>query len=127
MRLCIDYCALNKKNIPDRHPIPRIQETLDNLGDKSQFSTLDQGKKCHQGFVEPNSQPLKAFITPRGLCERVNISFGLMNAPRVSNDTWKIVLAIYVTIYVYRTWTTSLYFLEHSISTWNIFVKCCVA
>ena len=73
--------SLNKKNIPDRHPTPRIQETLDNLGDKSWFSTLDQGKKCHQGFVEPNSQPLKAFITPRGLCERVKIPFGLMNAP----------------------------------------------
>ena len=26
MRLCIDHRELNKKTVPDRHPIPRIQE-----------------------------------------------------------------------------------------------------
>ena len=32
MRLCIDHRELNKKTVPDRHPIPRIQEALDILG-----------------------------------------------------------------------------------------------
>ncbi|CAB4034837.1 Hypothetical predicted protein, partial [Paramuricea clavata] len=32
MRLCVEYRSLSKKTVPDRHPIPRIQETLDNLG-----------------------------------------------------------------------------------------------
>ena len=35
MRLCDDYRELNKKTIQDRHPISRIQETLDNLGGNS--------------------------------------------------------------------------------------------
>ena len=66
LRLCVDYRALNSKTRPDRHPIPRIQETLDNLGGNSWFSVLDQGKAYHQGFVSPDSQPLTAFITPWG-------------------------------------------------------------
>ena len=62
--LCIDYGAPNEKTIPDRHPIPRIQEALDSLGRSSWFSVPYQGKAYHQGFVSPGSQLMTAFITP---------------------------------------------------------------
>ena len=48
MQLCIDYRELNKKSVPDRHPIPRIQEALDSLDGKFWFGVLDQGKAYHQ-------------------------------------------------------------------------------
>lgn len=81
LRLCVDFRGLNRKTIPDRHPLPRIQDLLDNLGGYSWFSILDQGSAYHQGFVEENSKHLTAFSTPWGLYEWNRLPFGLTNAP----------------------------------------------
>lgn len=81
LRLCCDYRELNKRSVPDRHPIPRIQDMLDSLTGSSWFSVLDQGKAYHQGFLDEESQPLTAFITPWGLYQWVRIPFGLSAAP----------------------------------------------
>lgn len=67
LRLCVDFRGLNRKTIPDRHPLPRIQDLLDNLGGYSWFSILDQGSAYHQGFVEEGSRHLTAFSTPWGV------------------------------------------------------------
>ncbi len=81
LRLCCDYRELNRKSVPDRHPIPRIQDMLDSLIGSSWFSVLDQGKAYHQGFLDEESRPLTAFITPWGLYHWVRIPFGLSSAP----------------------------------------------
>lgn len=77
LRLCVDFRSLNRKTVPDRHPLPRIQDLLDNLGGFMWFSILDQGSAYHQGFVEESSRHLTAFSTPWGLYEWIRLPFGL--------------------------------------------------
>ena len=73
----MDYRELNRRTIANRHPLPKVQTTLENLGGNSWFSILDQGKAYHQGFVETTDQHKTAFITLWSLCEWVRIPFGL--------------------------------------------------
>lgn len=77
--LCVDYRLLNKETVPDRHPLPRIQDLLTLL--EAIVSILDQGKAYHQGFIAEGSRHLSAFITPWGLYEWARMPFGLTNAP----------------------------------------------
>lgn len=58
LRLCVDYRKLNRKTIPDLHPLQRIQDLLDSLAGNSWFSILDQGSVYHQGFVSEESRHL---------------------------------------------------------------------
>ena len=81
LRLCIDYRKLNKKTIPDRQPIPRVQDILDGLGGQEWFTTLDMSKAYYQGYMSEESRKFTAFSTPWALYEWLRIPMGLTNAP----------------------------------------------
>ena len=41
LRLCVDYCELNKRLVKDAYPLPRPDEAQDCLVGSTVFSTLD--------------------------------------------------------------------------------------
>ena len=42
LRICCDFRELNRKTIPDKHPLPRIDDTLENLSGSHWFLVIDQ-------------------------------------------------------------------------------------
>lgn len=80
-RMCVDYKLLNKKLIPDKFPLARIDEIHDNLGRAKYFSILDLHAGYHQIPLEKESRPLTAFSTDTGFYQWKVLPFGINIAP----------------------------------------------
>ena len=80
-RLVIDYRKLNSQTVPDRLPMPVINDVLAQLGGAKVFSSLDLLSGYWQVPLAEESKPLTAFSTHNEHLEYQVMPFGLTSAP----------------------------------------------
>ncbi|KIH56049.1 integrase core domain protein [Ancylostoma duodenale] len=80
LRVCLDFRPLNAVTIPDRYPLPRIEDLLEKVAGHRFYTSFDLASGYMQLLLSPESQRKCGWATHRGIYQFVYLPFGLRNA-----------------------------------------------
>jgi len=93
LRLCVDYRGLNAVTIPNRYPLPLMQELQDHVQGAQWFTKMDLKNEFNLIRIREGDEWKTAFRTRYGLYEFQVMPFGLTNAPSTFQDMMNHVLS----------------------------------
>ena len=91
VRVCLDMRQANQAIQREKHPVPTVEETLQEISSAKVFTKLDLNMAFHQIELHPDSRDITTFAAPDGLYRYARLLFGVnMATEKFQNLIWQV-------------------------------------
>ena len=91
IRICLDMRQANRAILREKHPVPTVEETMQEISNAKLFSKLDLNMAFHQIELAPESRDITTFAAPSGLYRYKRLLFGVnMATEKFQNLIWQV-------------------------------------
>ena len=92
VRVCLDMRRANQAIVREKHPVPTVEETLQEISGAKVFSKLDLNMAYHQVELHPDSRDITTFAAPDGLYRYKRLIFGVnMATEKFQHIIWQVI------------------------------------